>query len=97
MKANKNRYTIVTCAQIEILKNAYNMINKDQGHHPYYVVLKIILNNIWIVMMNLQTNWTTIEIEMGFDLGSFHGIKCLHDVLLCDSFIFHIKFFFAVT
>ncbi len=46
MKANKNRYTIVTCAQIEILKNAYNMINKDQGHHPYYVVLKIILNNI---------------------------------------------------
>lgn len=77
MKENKNPYSTNTCAQIEILKTAYNMINKDQGHYPYCVVLKIILNNLWIVMMNSQTNWTTIEIEMGFDLRSFHGIKCL--------------------
>jgi hypothetical protein len=41
MKANKNPYTRVTCAQIEILKSGYNMINKDQGHYPYCVVFKI--------------------------------------------------------
>jgi hypothetical protein len=40
MKANKSPYTKVTCAQIEILKSAYNMINKDPRPFPIFSCFK---------------------------------------------------------